>query len=329
MEDLNVKILWDGYGLRYYGSTRTRTGLVCKTDKGMRELKKVRTRQNTIRFAHDVKECLYHNGFTTITRFYPTTDGQPCYACEHNIYVLEEMLPAQSLEEDSVDSFVQGAEALGRLHRYGKGVQSEFAKWDNERLPSQFEKRRIELAKIKRRIQKQGSYDAIDLLVLQHFDLYMEQTKTGEALLRDAQYQKQGKRAEAEGAFCHRSFKGERLRLADNGQIYVGGFEGCGCDVPLLDLASYLKRYMKKIGGTQSGVASILESYRKNCSLNEKQIMLLQALVIYPEKFLRLTNEYYNKRRACVSPAMQERLTMAASEEDHSRKLAGYIRRIQ
>ena len=42
MEDIYEKILWDGYGLRYRGGSRTRSGLVCRTDAGLRELKKPR-----------------------------------------------------------------------------------------------------------------------------------------------------------------------------------------------------------------------------------------------------------------------------------------------
>ena len=48
MEDTYGKILWEGYGLKYYGGTRTRTGLICKTDVGLRELKKARSRREDL-----------------------------------------------------------------------------------------------------------------------------------------------------------------------------------------------------------------------------------------------------------------------------------------
>lgn len=327
MEESNEKILWEGYGLRFYGGTRTRTGLVCKTDKGPRELKKARGRVATICFAHDVKECLYHNGFTTISRFYSTTEGQPCYTKDGILYVLEELLPATPLAEDGVEAFIQGAEVLGRMHCCAKGVHSEFVPWEKERLPGQFEKRHTELAKIKRRIQKQGGYDVIDLLVLRCYEEYMEQTSAAQRYLEQANYIVQVTQAEKEGAFCHNSFKGENLRVGHDGKIFVGGFENCSADVPLMDLAAYLKRYMKKTDGGQAGVIAMMNAYAKNCVLTEKELDLLHALVIYPEKFLRLTNEYYNKRRACVSQAMQERLSSAVDEEKQTRKLALFLRK--
>ncbi|MDD3395135.1 MAG: hypothetical protein PHG19_10940 [Anaerotignum sp.] len=328
MEDIYEKILWEGYGLRFYSGARTRTGLVCKTDKGLRELKKARERMSSIRYAHDVKECLYGNGFTVISRFYNTMDGQPCFVKEGTLYVLEEVLPFAPLEEDGKEAFIKGAATLGKMHACAKGLESNYLQWDKERLPLQFSKRRIELAKIKRRIQRQGGYDAIDLLVLDHYDTYMEQTMQAEVLLQQADYDALFDRAEKEGAFCHHSYKGENLRVAEDGRLFVGGFEGCNSDIPLLDLAAYLKRYMKKTEGTKDGITQILESYQKNNRLEDKEKVLLQALTIYPEKFLRLMNEYYNKRRTCVSPAMQERLALAAEEEGRARELYRFIREV-
>lgn len=194
-----------------------------------------------------------------------------------------------------------------------------------ERLPTQYQKRQTELAKIRRRIQKQGSYDAIDIMVMENYCGFMEQTAYARGLLEDADYIRQAEKAKEHACFCHGSFKGERLRLGDGGKIYVSGFENCTSDVQLLDLASYLKRYMKKLEGTQQGAVGILSAYQEQLPLSEEEKMLLRALIAYPEKFLRLMNEYYNRRKSCVSPAMQERLASAILEEEKTRILLNYI----
>ena len=40
MDDINAKILQQGFGVKLVSSYRTRTGLVCRTDRGLLELKK-------------------------------------------------------------------------------------------------------------------------------------------------------------------------------------------------------------------------------------------------------------------------------------------------
>ena len=69
----------------------------------------------------------------------------------------------------------------------------------------------------------------------------------------------------------------------------------------------------------------MLESYGKHCPLSAADLTILRGMLVYPEKFLRLVNEYYNRRRACVSPAMQERLAAAAREEEKGRILKEII----
>lgn len=327
MDDMNSRILWDGYGLRLYHGTRTRTGLICKTDKGLRELKKARTGRRMVYYAHDIKEGLYQNGFETISRFYLTVEGEPCFARDGMLYLLEDVLPEKTLEEDSAQAFATGAEALGRMHHHGRGIESRYAQWNQERLPTQLEKRRVELAKIKRRIQRQGSYDAVDIMVLGHYEDYMNRALLAQTLLSQSNYKEQMARAEATHCFCHGSFKGERLRLDGTGQIHVSGFENCTSDVQLMDLAAYLKRYMKKTAGDEAGVQGMLCAYQKYNPLGQEEMLLLQALTAYPEKFLRLMNEFYNKRKACVSPAMQERLHSTIADEEKSNILLEYIGR--
>ena len=117
MEDINEKILWEGYGLRFRGGTRTRTGLICRTDQGLRELKKPRGSLESIRLAFDVKERLLENGFRRVTRFHLTTEGEPFYRHEGVLYTLEDVMPAEVLSEDNEGAFIRGAETLGHRDR--------------------------------------------------------------------------------------------------------------------------------------------------------------------------------------------------------------------
>ena len=68
-----------------------------------------------------------------------------------------------------------------------------------------------------------------------------------------------------------------------------------------------------------------MERYGRHCPLSERDMILLQGMLLYPEKFLRLINEYYNRRRTCVSPAMRERLAAAAKEELNGVRLKSII----
>ncbi|MFR8370748.1 MAG: hypothetical protein ACLVCB_02690 [Anaerotignum faecicola] len=100
MEEIYEKIMREGYGLQLRHGTRTRTGLVCRTDRGLRELKKPRGSTDSLRLAFDVKKRLRENGFANISRCYPTLEGEPFYRQDGTLYILEDVLPQGTLAED-------------------------------------------------------------------------------------------------------------------------------------------------------------------------------------------------------------------------------------
>lgn len=325
MEDGNKRVLWDGYGLSYFGGVRTRTGMVCKTNAGMLELKKARDTMPHIRFAHDVKERLYENGFSHIARFRESLEGNPFFRWNDTTYVLEGVLPTNVLADGELTGYIRGAKTMAMMHKSAHGLQSTYGLWDTEKLPKQFAKRHGELGKIKHRIQKSGKKDSIDMQVLQVYQTYMERVEGAISHLEQGGYSDHMEGAKNHGTFCHKSFKGSNLR-EQNEVIFVGGFEHATADLGLLDLASYLKRYMKKAEGTQAGVAEILESYNKVMDISDGEMLLLRAFIMYPEKFLRLLNEFYNRRKTCISPAMEHRMEEVIVEENKSQRLLVYLK---
>jgi len=308
MEDNYAKILWEGYGLRFYGGTRMRTGFVCKTDVGLREVKKARQNRNGILFEHEVKEHLYKKGFQDINRFYKTTEGSPFFALDGNCYVLEEPMNAQSLDDSKKENFPKAAVVLATMHIASSGHQGSVERSNLGILPGLYKKRKNELIRIKKRIDRQSCFNELDLMVMQNFDYYLERVKEAEELLLTSGYEAEMERATQERIVCHNAFKGENIRQDEMGKIYVTGFGKCAFDSPLTDLAAFFRRYLKKTDGDIEIAAEILEAYSQKRQLSSDNIRILQGMLTYPDKFMRLCNEYYNKRRSCVSGAMQERM---------------------
>ena len=321
MEDIYKKILWEGYGLHYYGGTRTRTGLLCKTDRGLGELKKARVPKEGILFAHDMKKGLRENGFSGICLFFSTVDGQPFYRWDNTCYILEEPLPPQNMEEQKAETFLLGAAALGNMHRCGRGCHSAYAKWNQDRLPVYFAKRHSELAKIRKRIQRSCSYSPMDLIVLKEYSRFMENMEQAQSLLAEAEYGVLVAKTQEAGGFFHDSFKGDHLRMAEDGRVFVGGFEKCSADVPALDLAAYLRRFMRKTEGDRAVLEGMLQAYEAACPLSREERQLVLAMVAFPDRFIKLIHTFYNKRQVCVSPAMQERLEEAVQESMEAQRL--------
>ena len=325
MEDTYGKILWEGYGLKYYGGTRTRTGLICKTDVGLRELKKARSRREDLLFAHEVKTCLYRNGFSALSLFYTAQDGQPFFAWDGNLYLLENPMPTKGLEEDNPGDFVAGAALMGQMHRAAAGFPAQEGQ---EERPALWQRRYREFVKIRRHMERQGKYSPLDLLVMRHYSTFAPRAQEALKALENGGYQDIAHGQKQAGTFCHNQFKGSNLCRKEDGSLWVGGFEQCTGDIFAVDLAAYLRRFWRKVPDEREKLAEVLAAYEGERPMAEAERKLLVPLTAFPEKFLRLVHESYNRRRVCVSPAMEERLADAAAEESHMGDLSQALERL-
>ncbi len=309
------KLLKEGYGLKTYHMMRTRTGLICKTNVGFLELKKARVSERNILFSHDVKERLYQNDFKTLTRYYLSLEQKPFFQKDDTLYIVEELIPKESLQEQTIEAFVQGIKKLGEMHQKGTNIPQTYANWQENRLPIQIQKRKNELGKVWANIKKYNRYNTIDTLIRKQYYPLMQQIEQAEAFLKEANYGRLFERAREKASFSHQSFKGDYLRLQEEGELFVGGFEYAKSDIFLLDVSLYLKRFLKKVQATKEDIEILLKAYHKNHILQKEDIAFLKALAIYPEKVLHIMNEQYNKRRCCVTSAVEEKLAYSIKEE--------------
>ncbi len=325
MQDIYEKILREGYGLKYYSGTRTRTGLICKTDQGLRELKKARTNKQKILFAHTIKRCLYRNGFSTLCLFHTAQDGNPFFVWDGTCYTLEDVMPGKALDTETAQDWQDGACLMGKMHIAAKGfaITEDLAQADQ--LPSLWNKRITELIKIKKRIEKQGKYSSLDLVVLQYFAPFYEQAKRAITALQAEGYPAFYQAEQKNGVFCHNQLKGSNFYRHPDHSLWIGGFEHCSADTFLLDVVYYIKRLWRKTDGDQKLTAQVLATYEQEKPMTETEHRLLLPLTTYPEKFLQLVHENYNKRRVCVSPAMQQHLAQTAEEEMQIGKLEKFL----
>ena len=82
MDDINAKILQQGFGVKLISSYRTRTGLVCRTDRGLLELKKTFSDDVSLEMEAALKEYISSRGFDGVDKAYRTTEDMPCYRTE-------------------------------------------------------------------------------------------------------------------------------------------------------------------------------------------------------------------------------------------------------
>lgn len=310
MDDTNYQVLQKGYGLKFLGASRTRTGLVCKTNKGFKELKKINGEEKRILFEFSAKEYLWYNGFRKVDRFIKTVEDKPFYSFNGTNYVLVDFfdgIEPDFLQENDIKKAVS---ALANMHSCSEGFKFNGGFSNIGRIPSVYEKRRSELLRIKKHIKHQSCYSSFDLIVIKNFSYYNNKAVEAIQMLKDCGYEDMSLKAAESNTLCHNAFKKENIKFNQfYDDIYIYGFGKCAYDIPAFDLAEFIRHCMKREDFDVKAIDLIFNSYNQVRNISCKDIEFIKAVLTFPAKFFKLLNGYYNKRRIYIGDTAALKLT--------------------
>jgi spore coat protein, CotS family len=328
MEDIYEKVLFHGYGLKLYNITRTRRGLIVKTDKGLKELRKTNRDFKTIEFENEIKKHLYNKGFRNTDIYLETKDGMPYFVQNDQCFVMSEYVPAKEIDLEDLETAKKSARTLATIHSLSQGLTAE-GKSNLGRLTPMCQKRRAELRHIKKWINNQSKYSPVDIIVVKSFDYFLERTGRTENILTSSAYQEITRIAKEKGTVCHLSYKGDNIRQKeDSDKLYITGFDKSAYDCTVWDLAEFIRRQIKSPLCTEKTVDEVLKSYTEVLNIGEEEVKVLGAMVLFPAKYFKLLNGYYNKRKVCQSDFVRdklERCIMTSRKEETVLKALGMM----
>ena len=320
MDGVYAKTLYQGYGLKAYNISRSKTGYICKTDKGLRELKKYNFDEEAVLFEQGLREHVAKNNFKGVFPFEYTNDGLPYCDMEGERYVLEKYMIYEPADMSYTEDAAAAAKTLALFSKATEGYEGNINKSNIGKAYDVYSKRYFEFAKIRRKISRQNSYSPMDLIVIKNFDYISSLALSSLEMLEKGGYKNLCQEAETKKTVCHNMYKGENIRKTISG-IYITGISKCAYDNRLTDLAEYIRRYLKYENTSEDSVKKVVEAYENIYPLSTEERNVLQAMVRFPYKFLKIINENYNKRRAYISLAAVDKLEECINIYKRSEKI--------
>ena len=207
MDNINSVILLNGYGLRLISGTRSRSGLICRTDKGLKELKKIYYDERTVIFEDAVKRHLKQRGFDSVRLYVPTVDGTPFFNYEDMRYVLEEYIPTQTADLSDESTLKKAVITLADMHN----LTEDFSFNDEKTGADLFElyaKRERELWRCMKRIRRLKTMSGTDRLVVNNGERFVKRAEQAIAILEESGYKDFERKV-----ICHNCYKGDNIRF--------------------------------------------------------------------------------------------------------------------
>lgn len=348
MEDRSQEAL-KKYHLKVYNIFRARGAFLLETDCGLKLFKCFEGTVNRALFEHQVKEQLQLHGYANTDIFVKTIDdeiiSEDSAGCQ---YIMKNWFWGEECNLKDLSQIEAASANLARLHNILKDV--DFTKEQLEHniapdLMDTFDKRNRELKRVKAYIREKRQKNEFELSYLNYYDTFYEQGLMAAKRLADSAYQSLMDEAVKERRVCHGNYtyhniimlrsKAEALTKAYvppgwvnrqplsatelNGAgsyIATTNFEKAYIGLQVFDLYQFIRKVMEKNDWDILYGSNIIEAYDQVRTITREELKVLYLLLLYPEKFWKITNFYYNGKKSWVSGRNTQKLNMIGEQNE-------------
>jgi spore coat protein I len=191
-------------------------------------------------------------------------------------------------------------------------------KCDLGKTPETFRKRAAELRRFRKVAKKRR--EPFDYEYSTIADYYCNKADEICARLENSRYNVISKQYEQSGCLCHREYTSHNILMDKNSSapkpIVVLGFDSVCIEMPIYDLANFIRRRMRKCGWSAKDGEIIVEEYDKVNTVTDDEKEILKLLLQFPQKLWRIVNKYYNSRRSWCEKNCLAKLQEVKSEKE-------------
>jgi len=297
MESVSAAVL-RAFGLKCRSAVRHRTGFVCATDQGQKTVIRVSAMPERIWFQYSVKEHLCAHGFTQTDRLALAESGEPYTELDGELYIVAERLPYREVSFAGKDEWLRVVQTVARFHFLCRDTDYACAALLPAEEPAAlYRKHTDSLNRCRRRILKNGKYAEFDVLFLRTVDEYLAALAEWYETAATERYAALFDEARRRRFVQHGLLKEGNILISRQNDVALTDFSEAALGHYLVDLAALIKRYIKTIG-CPVALSETLAAYDSCNPLCDDALRALRALLLFPDKYLRLCASYYDRNRS-------------------------------
>lgn len=301
LTQIYMKKILDNYDIDVKDVQRVRSVYKVKTSEGIYCLKKVGNREKKAIKSIRIMEYLSLKGFNKVARPVYCKTGKILVKTDDSSYYLTNWIDAEEVNFDDIDQVTDCVRLLAEFHENAKGFYLDGVKMKSN-LGKIFNiyNDKIQLMNIfKDKLEKMKNKSIFDITYQENLDFYIAQAKQAIELLKHSEYMSLCEDSKKEKYICHNSFYYQNILRDSSNNYFIVDFESCLYDLPLIDLAKFIRRIMSRNNFLWdfNYCKELINEYSKIKKISDKEYKILLALLIFPYKFFRLGRKRYIKKK--------------------------------
>lgn len=286
-------------------SYRVRGALLCRTGDGLFLLREFHGSADRLEKQQELLEHLTAQGFL-VDVFVRNEEKELVTEGQDGLsYTLCRWYDGKECDPRSAGEIRRGAELLAGLHCSMQLAGEE--KTVARSLEDEYRRHNQELRKIRKFMYKKGPSGAFESACLSSLDDFLKKGEEALGLLKESGYSRLKRQAEEEGRICHGDYNQHQILISGRETAAVN-FCSWHYGIQISDLYCFMRKILEKHNWDPELALAMLTAYHRVRPISQEEWENLGIRFTYPEKFWKLADFYYTRKKTWIPEQSVEKL---------------------
>lgn len=302
MGEKSISVL-EQYDLKVIRVGRGRDAVLCETNTGSKLLKVYTGSVQRLTFEDEVLNHINENGGFVDGFVKNKNNKLLSIDTDGTRYVLKNWYEGKECEVRNISEILTSVRTLATFHLWMKKIPfkefEETQAYKATYLGEELEKHHRELKRARSYVRSKRKKSEFELHVINNYDTFYAQGEKALDLLKNSNYKKLINEAYEQVSLCHGNFNQHNI-IFFHQNVAITNFDKMVVNIQLVDLYLFMRKILEKNNWDIVLGSHMIEEYSKIKPISKEELEVLYILFLYPEKFWKIVNFYYNGNKAWI-----------------------------
>lgn len=223
-------------------------------------------------------------------------------------FILKSCFEGIEVSTSRAEDIKEAVRVLAIYHNVAEQVSLEQMEWQKqEGTVESYARHYRELIKVRNFIRNRKKKNEFEQIYMRNFE---HNRSSAEKSLSILERQRDGS-----CLCCHGDYNQHNILLV-NGRYQIVHFENFTYNWPMIDLANFVRKMMEKNEWDEKLGIELVQEYHRYRPMGKEEYEQLYGLLLFPEKFWKVTNHYMNSRKTWISDRDIDKLKKVIEQEE-------------
>lgn len=324
MNDRAVSVL-ENYEIEVLRTWKGRGAMMCESDKGLLILKEYTGPKDKIIFQDALLRTIKQQGFDLVENILKTKEGEYIvYDQDRTPYILKTYFEGRECNIRDTRECMQAVKTLAKLHK-ASCLDTQAYPWiENKakfRIDKEYEKHNRELRKVRKFLKEKSQKTNFEIFLLKHYDYFFDLALQTAEEVRFYMREEKEETGRSSCYICHGDYQYHNILVTKGSNeekdgMAVINFEKYIRDNPVRDLYLFMRKLLEKNSWSIELGTLLINAYNEERTISYEEYNQLYYRFVYPEKFWKIVNFYYNSGKAWIPGRNLEKLEKLLNQEE-------------